>query len=167
MQKDSLMQQGVGSLLIGKTRQLFNIDFWSVPDDYIAVSNVASDITLPSVVVAGLPSGAVIERAIAVFKCRAVEETSAGVNALDGAQEIQVRDDSPSAWIDAINLIADMFLLGASAREGGDVLIGAIDVSGTVDGNDTYEFQWAQALSDADGITFYDLQTGLKIWYSV
>jgi hypothetical protein len=167
MQKDSLMQQGVGSLLIGKTRQLFNIDFWSVPDDYIAVSNVASDITLPSVVVAGLPSGAVIERAIAIFKFRVVENTNVAANKLNGAQEIQIRDDSPSAWTDAINFVDDMFSLAASTREGGDVLIGAIDVSGTVDGNDTYEFQWAQALSDADGITFYDLQTGLKIWYSV
>jgi hypothetical protein len=60
-----------------------------------------------------------------------------------------------------------MFGLAASTREDGDVIIGAIDVSATVDGNDTYNVQWDEALADADGINFNDAQVGLRIWYSV
>lgn len=150
-----------------EARSLFTMDFWSLPEDAIDVDDGATDIALPDVVVAGLPSGATIERAVAMFKFRMIEETSGGVNALDGAQEIQVRDDSPSAWIDAINLIADQFTLAANAREGGDVCIGAIDISATVDGNDTYNFQWDEALADADDITFNDIQVGIRIWFSI
>jgi len=167
MQKDSLMQQGVGSLLIGKTRQLFNIDFWSLPQEEVALTNAAGDKALPDVIVAGIPSGATIEKAIAIFKFRVVENTNVAANKLNGAQEIQIRDDSPSAWTDAINFVDDMFSLAASTREGGDVIVGAINVSGTVVGNDTYNLQWDEAVADLDGINFNDIQTGLKIWYSV
>ena len=147
--------------------QVMSMDFWSTPEDAITVTNVAGDKALPDVTVGGLPAGATIVRAAAMFKFRMVEETSAGANALDGAQEIQVRDDSPGAWIDAINFIADQFTLASEAREGGDVCIGAVDISATVDGNDTYNFQWDEALADADGIKFNDIQVGIRIWYSI
>lgn len=167
MQNDAYLKQGVGDLLKGKTRQLFSMDFWSASQEEISATNVAADLSLPDVVVAGIPSNATIERAIAIFKFRAVENTNAGVNKLDGAQEIQVRDDSPSAWVDAINFVDDMFSLAATTREGGDVIIGAIDVSATVDGNDTYNFQWDEALADADGLYFNDIAVGIRVWYSV
>jgi hypothetical protein len=102
-----------------------------------------------------------------MFKFRMVENTNAGANKLNGAQEIQVRDDTPSAWIDAINLVDDQFSLAATTREGGDVLIGAIDVAATVDGNDTYNFQWDEAVADLDGINFNDVQVGIRIWFSI
>jgi len=153
--------------LDGIPRVLCSMDFWSSPQEEVALTNVAGDKALPDVVVADLPSGATIVRAIAMFKFRMVEETSSGVNKLNGAQEIQVRDDSPSAWIDAINFVDDLFTLAANAREGGDVVLGAIDVSGTVDGNDTYNLQWDEAVADADGIKFNDVQVGLRIWYSI
>jgi hypothetical protein len=148
-------------------RVLCSLDFWSVPQEEVAVTNVAGDKSLPDVTVADLPSGAIIVRAIAMFKFRMVEETSSGANALNGAQEIQVRDDSPSAWIDAINFVDDQFTLGADDREAGDVVMGAIDISGTVDGNDTYNFQWDEAVADADGINFNDIQVGIRIWFSI
>ena len=157
----------IKELLDSKDRVLCCMDFWSLPEDAIDIDDAATDIALPDVVVADLPAGAVVVRAIAIFKFRVIRETSGGANALDGAQEIQVRDDSPSAWVDAINFIADQFTLAASAEESGDVCIGAIDVSGTVDGNDTYNFQWDEALADADDLTLNDIQVGLRIWYTV
>lgn len=157
----------IDELKTSKGRVLCCMDFWSLPQEEVALTNVAGDKSLPDVTVADLPSGATIVRAIAMFKFRMVEETSSGVNKLNGAQEIQVRDDTPSAWIDAINFVDDQFTLAADAREGGDVVIGAIDVSATVDGNDTYNFQWDEALADADGINFNDVQVGLRIWYSI
>lgn len=157
----------VDGLMDSRDRQLFTMDFWSTPQEEVAVTNAAGDKALPNVTVADLPAGAVVVRAIAFFKFRMVENTNAGANKLNGAQEIQVRDDTPSAWIDGINFADDMFSLEAETREGGDVIIGAIDVSATVDGNDTYNFQWDEAVADLDGINFNDVQVGLRIWYSV
>lgn len=157
----------VDTLETGQGRILCSLDFWSTPQEEVAVTNVAGDKSLPDVTVAGLPSGATIVRAICMFKFRMIEETSSGVNKLDGAQEIQVRDDTPGSWADCINFVDDQFTLAADAREGGDVVMGAIDVSGTVDGNDTYNFQWDEAVADADGINFNDVQVGIRIWFSI
>ena len=157
----------IDELKASKGRVLCSLDFWSVPQVSVTVTDAAGDKALPDVTVAGLPAGATIARAIAMFKFRMLEETSSGVNKLDGAQEIQVRDNAPGAWADAINFVDDLFTLAADAREGGDAIIGAINVSATVDGNGTYNFQWDEALADGDGIIFNDVQVGLRIWYSV
>lgn len=143
------------------------MDFWSVPQEEVALTNVAGDKSLPDVVVDSLPAGCTVEKAIAMFMFRMEEDDSGGANKLDGAQEIQVRDDSPSAWTDAINFVDDQFGIAADTREGGICVIGAIDVSGTVDGNDTYNFQWDEAVADADALRFNDVQVGLRIWFSV
>lgn len=148
-------------------RARYSMDFWSVPATSISVTSGAGDIALPDIIVDSLPAGCTVVRAVLMFKFRMIEDSSGAGNALDGAQEIQVRTDTPGAWADGINLIADQFTLAVDARENGDVCIGAIDLSGTVTGNDTYNVQWAQALSDADSLDFYDIQVGLRIWYSV
>jgi hypothetical protein len=161
------LQDDLGHLNTRQGRILCSLDFWSAPQEEVAVINVAGDKSLPDVTVAGLPAGATIVRAIAMFKFRMVENTNVAANKLNGAQEVQVRDDSPSAWIDAINFVDDQFSIAATTREGGDVIIGAIDVSGTVDGDDTYNFQWDEAVADADGINFNDIQVGIRIWFSI
>lgn len=149
-------------------KAVYIMDFWSTPEDAITVTNVAADKTLPSVTVAGIPTGATILRAVAFIKFRALVNTdAANPNALDGAQEIQVNDSAATGWVDAINLVDNQFTLDADTREGGDVFIGAIDISARVDGNDTYFFQIDEAIADVDGIDFNDLQTGLRIWYRI
>jgi len=158
---------GATSLRTGQLRELYCIDFWSVPQEEVAIPAVAADQALPNVTVAGIPAGVTITRVIAMVKFRVVENTNVAANKLSGAQEIQVRDDTPGAWADAINFVDDMFGLAASTREGGDVYIGAIDLSATVDGNDTYNFQWDEALADLAAINLNDVQIGLRIWYLV
>jgi hypothetical protein len=143
------------------------MDFWSVPKEEVAVPAAPADQALPDIVVAELPVGAVVSKAIVMFKCRMIENTNAAVNKLNGAQEIQIRDDSPSAWVDAINFVDDQFGMAATTREGGDVIIGAIDVKATVDGNDTYNLQWDEAVADQASLNFNDVQVGLRIWFSV
>jgi hypothetical protein len=102
-----------------------------------------------------------------MFKYRVIENTNAAVNKLTGAQVIQIRQDSPTAWADAINFLDDQFGMAASTIQGGDVFIGAIDVAVTVDGNDTYNLQWDEAVADQASINFNDVQVGLRIWFSV
>ncbi|GAI28182.1 unnamed protein product, partial [marine sediment metagenome] len=96
-------------------------------------------------------------------------------NKLDGAtvantsQVIQVADDTPGTYYDAINFVDDQFGIAAVTREGGDVIIGSINIAGAgkVDANDGYLFQWLLALADEDYLNFNDVQVGLRIWYSI
>ncbi|GAI73902.1 unnamed protein product, partial [marine sediment metagenome] len=114
--------------LLGRfDRQLFTMDFWSLPQEEVAIPAApAADQPLPSVTVEDLPDGATIVRAIAMFKFRMVENSNPAPNKLAGAQEIQI-----AASVDAINFVADQFTIAAETREGGDVIIGAIDIAAT------------------------------------
>ena len=164
------------SLLTSRDRQLFTIDFWSDPVEEVAVPAVAATlVTLPSVTIGDLPTGAVIVRAIAMFKARIIENTNAGANSLDGAtaagvsQVIQVKDSGAGPQTDAINFVDEQFSIAAGPlREGGDVLIGSIDISGAgvVDANDVYAFRWLLAKAHLLGINFNDCATGIRIYYS-
>ncbi len=146
-----------------QARTLFTLDFWSLPQEEVALTVAAGDKALPSVTVADLPAGATIVRAIAMFKFRMVENhTYAGVNSLDGAQEIQV-----AASVDAINFVTGQFTLAKTTREGGDVVIGVIDIAATVNANGAYAFHWDLAKALQTGINFNDIQMGIRIWYSV
>lgn len=150
------------------------LDFWSNPQEEVQLGDAAATIVLtPTVTVADLPAGAVVVRAIAMFKFRMIENTNAGANKLNGStvaatsQVIQVNDSGGTGYIDAINFIDDQFGLAATTRESGDVCIGSIDVATRVDGNDTYTFRWLLSKADLDNLNFNDCQVGLRIWYSV
>ncbi|MBA7608868.1 hypothetical protein ES703_16052 [subsurface metagenome] len=150
-------------------RLLLSMDFWSVSQEEVALTGTAGDKTLPSVTIADLPDGATIVRAIAMFKFRMIENhTHAGANALDGAQEIQVKPTAGD-YTDAINFVTGQFALAQDTREGGDIIIGAIDIagSGKVEANGVYDFLWDEAIALETGINFNDVQVGLRIWYSV
>lgn len=156
--------------VIATEKMLFTMDFWSQPQEEVQLTDTAApgtDVTLPDVTIADLPDGATIVRAIAMLKFRMVENTNAAANALQGDQHIQVRDDTPGTYRDAISLMDNMFGLAASTREGGDVMIGDHDIAVEVDGNDTYNFKWAAALVDKANLQFNDVQVGLRILYSV
>ncbi|MBA7569073.1 hypothetical protein ES708_10810 [subsurface metagenome] len=146
-----------------ETRVLCSMDFWSLPQEEVALTGAAGDKALPSVTVEDLPDGATIVRAIAMFKFRMVENhTYAGVNSLDGAQAIQV-----ATSVDAINFVDAQFTLAQDTREGGDVVIGVIDIAATVNANGAYAFHWDLAKALQTGINFNDVQMGIRIWYSV
>jgi hypothetical protein len=150
-------------------RALFVMDFWSDMMEEIAVTGAQSTIALPTVTVADLPAGAAIVRAIGMFKFRMVENTNAGANKLDAAAPLPIQfDDSvATGYITAIDFVDDAFSLGATAREGGDVIIGDNNIAAIVDGNDVYSCRWLDAKADLANIQFNDCQIGLRIWYSV
>lgn len=156
-------------LMDSKSRQLFSMDFWSDLREEVAVTGAQSTIALPSVTVANLPAGAVIVRAIALFKFRMVENTFAGANKLDAAAAlpIQVDDGAATGYVTAIDFVDDAFTLAASIREGGDVIIGDNNIAARVDGNDTYPVRWLDAKADQNNLQFNDVQCGLRVWYLV
>ena len=153
-------------------RQLHILDFWSEPQEEVQLTDTVApgtDVALPSVTVADLPANVTVERVIAMFKFRIIENTNAAVNKLQGGQHIQVESDAPGTYRDAISFVDDMFTIAANTREAGDVIIGDHDIAIEVDahGNDTYLFKWEAALVDQANLQFDDAQTGLRIWYSV
>jgi len=147
-------------------------DFWSDSFEEVQINAAGVTVTLLGVIIDAVPAGATILRAIAMFKFRMVENTNAAANKLNGAtvpessQVIQVRDDTPGAWIDAINFADDQFSLEGQTREGGDVCIGSKDISNVVDGNGGYELQWLLARADLDFINFNDVQMGIRVWFA-
>ncbi|GAI85406.1 unnamed protein product, partial [marine sediment metagenome] len=134
--------------------------------DVIDLPTGPTDTPLPSVVVSGVPSDAKLERVVAMLKVRAIENIDAGgTNAIKGAQNIQVRKAGGS-WVAAINLADNQWLVAASTRESGDVLIGDNDVKATVDGDGMYNFQFASASVDLASLRLNDVLVGLRFFFS-
>ena len=139
--------------------------FWSVPQASRTMTTVTSDLALNDVVVSGIPTGAVISRALVLFKYGSLENTNAAVNDLDAAAltpAVQVRV-AAGAYIDGIDLVDEMFSVAASARGGGDLLVGAINVQAQVTGNGTYNFQLDDVRATGNNLLLHDVQTGLLI----
>ena len=167
------VQNDVSQVVVTSGKQLLSMDFWSVPHERARINGAGATVSLPTVAVEGLPTGATVLRAIAMLKFRMVENTNAAANSLDGgtvpdtSQVIQVRNDSPGAWADAAPFANGQFELEGEIREGGDVCIGSINISGIVVGNDGYEFQWLLGKAIADFLDFNDVQVGIRVWYAV
>ena len=147
-----------------------HMDFWSnlQEEAQLGAGDESGVIALPDVVVADLPTGCTIVRAIAMFLCRSIENTNASANAVDVATgHIEVRDDTPGSWMTAIDVPDNSFGVAGSTREMGTVIIGDNDISGEVDGNDTYNFEFDDIGTDQDYLNFNDVQTGLRIYFTV
>lgn len=130
--------------------------------DRIVLPGAAANLPLPSVTIATIPAGIVVERVIAAFAWRKQVDSSAVLNAINGIQFIQVRLVG-GTFINAIRMGNNMLETVASATEGGMMLLGAPDLSAEVVGVGTYEFQWTLALVDGASLTLHDIQTYILI----
>ena len=156
------------------------MDFWSDQADKITINDddpSVGDVDFPSVVVAGLPSGVTIARAIAILKVKAVKDTSGSDNKIEFASKTIRVKKSTGAWgtndLVAINFDQNQWYTTASTKENGDVMIGDNDVKAEVDGVATYNFRSEETnRSDAisalaDSLELYDVQMGLRIYFTV
>ena len=151
-------------------RSVSELTFWSDADDSIALPAVATDTDLPDVVVSDIPSWANLIRVVAILKVRAIENTSAGgTNAINGAQTIRVKK-STGTWgtddIAAIDLPDNLWTVGISTREVGDVLIGDNDIKSEVDGDGTYNLRFEDALVDLASLQLNDVLIGLRFYFT-
>ena len=147
-----------------------SIDYWSAIDANsrkVTINATAADKALGDIVVAGIPAGATIQRAILTLIIRAVENTSGSANEINIglSQHIQIRK-AASTYIDAIPLIDQMISVAATTRDGNVVIGGTIDVKSEVDGNATYNVQWEDADALAADLILHDVQTILRIYFS-
>jgi hypothetical protein len=138
--------------------------YWSASQISVTVTDGAGDKTLPSVTLPNITG--TITHVYAGFMFRMIENTNAAANKLNGAQNIQVRVDTPGAWANGINFVDDQFGVAATTREGGSCVLGNVDLVGTVTAfNDVYEFQWDEAVADQSNLVFNDVQTFLIVSY--
>lgn len=152
-------------------------DFWSGNQDKITIPGAATNIDFPDVVVDGIPVGVTIFRVVALLKVRAIKDTSGEANYIDQAGKALRVKKSTGSWgaddVVAINFDQNQWYIEASSKEGGDVLIGDNDIANEVDANATYNFRSEQvnrldAISAlVDNLELYDVQVGLRIWYSI
>ncbi len=131
----------------------------------VVVTTTAGDKALPSVT-ATLSSTLTVKRITAAWAWRKAVDSSTSVNAVNGAsQDIQVRSDEPGCWTNAIQVTDNSIHTGASATEGGMLVLGDQSIQSEVDATDVYEFQWNDADVDGNNLTLYDVQTYLIVEY--
>jgi len=151
------------------------IDSWSAPANKITISNVAADLTLPDIVVAALPSGLTIKKAVLVLSVRALADISAADNYINGAAKtIRIKRSSGAWGVDdmvGITFPNQGLYCKASAKEAGPVIIGDTDLSALVNANGSYNVASRQTVSGDALVAFgaslelYDIQVGLRIFW--
>jgi hypothetical protein len=140
-------------------------EYWSEFDSLLTITATATAITLPDVVVAGLPVGVVVQRAIAMLRFRMLSNSDASDNELNvPGTTLPVRVDG---FTDAIILTDGMLFTEGSGHINGTTWMGDEDLSSVVDGDGTYNFQFDDAEALADSLLVRDVQVGLRIEYVV
>ena len=158
-------------------------DRWCAKDAIVAsleFTNVAADKDFPNVVVPAsfLPSGATVVEVNMILKWRKMMEDSTAENYINAASKAIRVKISTGAWgtddIVAMTMKNGSWIVAASGTEGGDVLISTTDIKAVVTGAAaTYNFESNETnRSDAivvlaDGMTLYDIETGLRIFYTL
>lgn len=147
------------------------MDFWSDSDDEIALTTVSAPHNLPSVVVAGLPSGVTIIRVVAVLKIALIKDTSSSNNAVNSVTMVLAvdADGGYASTVPAINIPNNSWAVDVSqAKErGGDVMIGDNDIASEVTGNGTYYGRFENAACDGNNLELKDIAWGLRVYFTV
>ncbi len=152
------------------------VDFWSAPTDKITIPAAAGDITFPNVVVAGLPAGLTLKKVVLILTVRALNNLDAADNYIDAANKTLRIKVSTGTWgvndIVAITFPINSLYCKGGQKEPGPVFIGSADLSSVVTADGTYnvmsnQTQRADAISAlADSLELYDVQVGLRVFYS-
>jgi hypothetical protein len=159
-------------------------DKWCDPSTIVpslAFSNVGANRDFPNVVLpaAGtfLPAGAVIQEVNLLVKWRKMVDSSGALNAINAANKtirIKTAADGWAASLIAITMANGMWSTAASAPEGGDVLVGSVDIKAKVAAlGTTYNVRSDQTTTadaitvTAASLTLYDVATGLRVYYTL
>jgi hypothetical protein len=152
-------------------------DWWSDVNAKITIAAAADDLDFPDVVISGLPSGATIVRVVAMLKYSHRQDDSGADNYIDEASKAIRVKKSTGSWgtddVVAIDIPQNSLYTTASAKEGGDLIVGDNDVKSEVDGDATYNFRSEEtergdAISAlADYLYLYDVQMGIRVEFTV
>jgi len=150
-------------------RNVSMMEFWGDVDDIITLTTATIDINLPNIVVADIPAGATIIRVVGMIRMRAMNNTNAATNAINGANAIKVKK-STGAWatddVDLINIVDNVWSTAASTKEGGMLIEGDNDAATEVDENATYNLRFnGNIFVDGNNLELIDVDVGLKVYF--
>lgn len=140
--------------------------FWSTPIATVSITNgntspALTDITLPNLTIG------TIVRAVAFLMWGDSEDTSAALNAINGASNFEVQKSGGPAWTSAITIVDNTIETPASSRRGGYLLPGTIDVSSVVDAlNQVISGRFTNIKADGN-MELHDVVWGVKVFYTV
>lgn len=153
------------------------LDFWSDILPLVTLTTTPADYTLNNVNVdpfntnlAAEPvRGAGYSQAIAMLKVRSIEDTSGVLNRVSTAgpstPALQLTRAPQVSFVDAIDLIDDMWEVGANLVAGGDVVLGdknnQLSASFIIDQD--YNFRLQDIRVDGNNLLLRDVQTGIRL----
>jgi hypothetical protein len=157
-------------------RKFSLVDFWSLPTNKITIASAADDLDFPDIVVSGLPTGFTAQRVVLILAVRALNDTSGADNYINAANKTLRIKKSTGIWgtddVAGITFANQSFYCRASSKEPGPVIVGATDIKSNVDGNATYNVMSNQTqrgdaiLALANNLELYDIQVGIRVFYS-
>lgn len=154
-------------------RLLSFVDSWGTNNSSITITGTAGTKTLtsPSVVVAGIPSGATVTKVVALLKIASITDTSGADNAIVGST-MALQCDTASGFtspITAISIPDNSWAVnvGAGQTRGGDAIIGSADIKAKVTGNGTYYFRFVNAGCDGNNLILNDVLVGLRVYFTI
>lgn len=178
---DSLESLGEKTAALKSGQTHFKDQWCATPIASLAIPAVAADLTFASVVFPAsfLPAGAAIQAIYLILKWRKQVDSSTSANAIAGASKTIRVMKSAASWgtddVVGITFADNQLATGASATEGGDVIIGSADIKSEVDDVDdaTYVVVSEQTnrtdamVVDGASLTLYDVYTGLRVYYTL
>lgn len=154
------------AIIADVSRNVSMMEFWSAIDDIITLTTATSDVTLPNIVVADIPAGATITRVVGMIRMRALNNTNASVNAINGTGIVKIKETA-GAYVNLITIGDNIWSVAASTKEGGMLLEGDIDASAEVDANDTYNLRFdGNIFVDGNNLELIDAAVGLKVYFT-
>ena len=158
---DTLVQQSVTKVSM--------MEFWSAIDDIITLTTATTNVNLPDITIADMPTNTTIVRVVGMIKMRALNNTNAATNAINGASVINIKK-STGAWatddVLLINIADNIWSTAASTKEGGMLIEGTNDATSEVDGNATYNLRFnGNIFVDGNNLELIDVLVGLKVYF--
>ncbi len=156
------------SAILAAKRGVQHMDFPSALTILTTITSTGADKSLGDIVVADIPSDAVLVQAKLLLVVGEMENESSSLNRMniDGTQHIQLKK-SGGSYTDAIELVDQMMSIPASGFRGSFPLFGTIDLTAVeVTGNATYNVQWEDAESDGNSLLLKDVYTVLRIYFT-
>ena len=151
-------------------RQVSMMEFWSDIVDIVTLTTSTTNVALPNIDVADIPTGATITRVVGMIQMRALNNTSTAANAINGASTINVKASTGTWGVDdvaLINIPDNILSTAASTKEGGLPIEGNIDASMVVDGDGTYNLRFdGNIFVDGNNLELIDVAVGLRVYFT-
>ena len=145
------------------------MEFWGNVDDIITLTTATANVDLPNITISDIPLNTTIVRVIGLIRIRAINNTSAVANAINGASVIHVKK-STGAWatddVLLINIPDNILSTSASTKEGGITINGSNDAASEVDANATYNLRFnGNVFVDGNNLELIDVNVGLQVYF--